>query len=122
MSAFTVRELGPNGSFGWVIQNNQFDHGEETDTNNLYAVVGDTITSIGSIPAREVIENEAMGCGKRCSNYSVELLIDSTVQNARFYPLISRASGVKDGRSFTKTYQVPFDMSSFRYLVPREIE
>ena len=121
VESLTVRELGPNGSYGWVIRLNEFGMGEEFDTNVLYAVIGDTATSIGSIPAHDY-QNAATYCGNRCSNYSVELLIDSTAKNARFYPLILRASGVKSGRPFNKTYRVPFDTSSFKYLVPNEIQ
>ena len=122
MNSFAVHELGPNESYGWIIQENEFGAGEEVDFNNLYAVFGDTIASIGSIPSRDIRENGATGCGDQCSDYSIELLVDSTAQNATFYPLILRVSGVKEGRPFNKTYRVPFDSSSFRYLVPREIE
>ena len=108
------------GSYGWVIRVDEFGTGAEYDTNNLYAVIGDIITSIGSIPFRMIYELD--GCGRRCSNYSIELRIDSSVKNAPFYPLVLRASGVKEGRPFNKTYRVPFDTSSFKYLVPHEIE
>ncbi len=120
--SFTVHELGPNASYGWVIQDEHGDHGEEFDTNNLYAVVGETVTSIGSIPSRDYANGAGSGCEKGCANYSIELLIDSTAQNVPFYPLILRASGIKEGQPFNKTYRVPFDSSSFKYLVPRELE
>lgn len=120
VTSFTIHELGPNGSYGWIIQDKEFGNGEEVDFNQLYAVIGDTITSIGSIPAR-FTDSEAH-CYQPCSNYSIDLLIDPTAQNARFYSLILRTSGIKDGQAFNKTYRVPFDTSSFKYLPPHEIE
>ena len=121
-TSFAVRELGPNNAYGWVIENDIFYGGRQWNFNEIYAVVGDTVTPIGSIPYR-YSENEASGCiQKRCSDYSIELLINSTVPNARFYPLVLRTTGSRKGKPFYKTYRVPFNEPAFKYVVPREID
>jgi hypothetical protein len=121
VESFTLRELGPNGSYGWVIHSGGAHGGKEYDFNDLYGVFGDTITAIGSIPSH-FAKTVGSDCdGKLCTDFSIKLLIDSTVPIAPFYPLILRVSGSKNGQPFNKTYQVPFDKSSFSYLIPQEL-
>ncbi len=119
--SFAVRELGPSGSYGWVILEDYFHSGRQIDFNHLYAIVGDTVTSIGLICSRYA-ENEAACVGERCSDYSIGVLIDATARSGRFYPLILRTSGVRQGRPFNKMHRIHFDESAFQYVAPREID
>ena len=117
--AISLRELGPNMTYGWVILEDGFSSGVQYDISHIYAVMSDNIASIGDIILRET-ENEGSGCDKVCSDYSTKLLIDPTAQNVRFYPLVLRASGIKKGQLFDRTYRVPFSKLAFKYVLPSD--
>ncbi|MFT3988979.1 hypothetical protein [Aestuariivirga sp.] len=118
---FKVRELGPNGNYGWTVDNGWAGMGIDQESTTIFASIGDTVTKIGVIPLHF---DERGNCdesgkniqtGKTCSDYSFELLFDAQELRERFYPIILKLSGSREGIPLDRTFQTTFDMSKFRY-------
>ena len=72
----------------WALSNSRFLFGAPINTSACqsraaYAPVGDDLPLIGVIPA-QYTENEAACVGKRCPDYSVNLVIDATARMLLF--------------------------------------
>jgi hypothetical protein len=121
--AISVRAIGPNDAYGWIITVRDSGTGETIGFFEVHAIVGDSVVLLTKIP--EHYDNLASGCESEkrphCTELSAELLIDSTVSSARYFPILSRFSGLKRGRSFSDTYRFTFDAASLKYLVPKNL-
>jgi hypothetical protein len=118
--AFSLRELGTNGSYGWIIKSDfESKGGEYYRWLTIYGVVGDMVTSLASITSyyEDPVDCKSEG-NQHCTNISVNLLFDAQSPSTTFYPLVLRASGIKQGRPFRNTYRVQFDGRSLKYLSP----
>lgn len=59
--------------------------------------------------------------GPRCTDISGDLAIDANSRAGTFYPLVLRASGVRQGRLFEDTYRFVFDERALKYTVPQNM-
>ena len=86
----------------------------------VYAPIGDTVALVGTFPEHF---DEQGNCdnGKNiqtqapCSDYSFELMFDSTKTADRFYPIILRLSGSRQGITLDQSFVVPFEPGKFKY-------
>jgi hypothetical protein len=116
---FAVRELGPNGRYGWIVKGEATGAGEHIESVTIYAIEGDGVVSLGSITTH--FDNNAGGCDGRCTDISGDVVIDakSSATADTFYPLVLRVAGVRQGRRpFKGTYRFLFDRQSFKYTTP----
>ena len=121
--AFAVRELGPHGSYGCLITTEYDDTGEATVGVSVYGVLGDRVVSLDSVTTRNATADD--GCSergdRRCTDISGDLVIDANSQGGTFYPLVLRASGVRQGRPFRGTYRFAFDEHAIKYVAPKNL-
>jgi len=120
--AFSVREIGPKGSNGWLIKTAYTQGGKTSVTVDIHGVVGDGVVPLGSV----ITDFDNSGdCGERglphCTNISGDLVIDANSRADTFYPLILRASGIRKGRAFKGTYRFVFDRHALQYTAPRNM-
>jgi hypothetical protein len=115
---FAVRELGPNGTYGWIAKSEDTGAGEHMESVTIYAIVGDGVVSLGSITTH--FDNNAGGCEGSCTDISGDVVIDAK-SSSIFYPLVLRVSGVRQKHMFKGTYGFVFDRHEFKYTVPPDV-
>jgi hypothetical protein len=117
---FSVREIGPNETFGWAASSGWSGQGITTEWTTIYAAIGDKVTAIGGVPSHFDDSGNCEGgkhlmSGEPCTDYSFELMFDSAYQSQRFYPLILRLTGSRKGVQYNDSFVVRFDESKFGY-------
>lgn len=122
-NAFSVRKLGPQGSYGWLIKNEHLASGAHFVTPLIYGVVGDSVVSLGDVTTH--IDTTAICTDTEspedCTDISGDFVIDANSPANTFYPLVLRASGFTQGRSFEGTYRFVFDERALKYTVPQNM-
>jgi hypothetical protein len=117
---FAVREIGPNDSYGWVANNGWMGQGIMISYSDVFAAVGDTVVDIGTLPAHydnsgNCEDDKVIGSGEPCSDYSSTVMFDSAQRNDRFYPVILKVTGSREGVAIDRTYSAKFDPNKLTY-------
>lgn len=118
--SFALREIGPNGTYGWVIQDGWMGQGHVITYSNIFAPVGDTVVSIGSIPSHydnsgNCEGGKVMGSETPCTDYSGELIFDSADTSGRFFPVILKVTGTREGTTLNQAATTKFDAGKLTY-------
>lgn len=118
--AVSVREIGPGGTYGWVIEDGWIAQGHVMTYSNIHAPIGDKIVRIGSIPSHydnsgTCEGGKVAGTETPCTNYSGELLFDSAGAVDRFYPLILTVTGTREGTTLNQAFTTTFDAGKLTY-------
>ena len=122
--SFAVREIGPNDTYGWVFSDGWVGQGHAISYSNIYAPIGDTIVGIGSLPnhydnSGNCEAGKVIGSETPCTDYSGELLFDSADTSARFFPIILKVTGTREGTTLNQAFTTTFDPGQLTY---RKIE
>ena len=120
-----LRLIGPNGNYGWTVDNFDFGQGVAIEATTIKGVIGDQVLSLGTVPKsfnndEDCEDNKTISSGEPCSDYKYEASFDTAKPN-RFSPIILRSTGVLKGDTYTKTFIVPFDEKTFLYQLPKEL-
>ena len=124
---FAVHRLGPGDNFGWAVKSSYGNQGTMIGSTTLFAIVGDQIRDIGSLP-ESFSESGSDNCSngmnettkRKCSDYSFETLFDSTSGTSHFAPVKLIASGVRLGEPLKGTYTLPFNENTLQYELPSD--
>ena len=124
--AFSVRKLGPQGSYAWLIKMEYGGFGSYSDVVQIYGVVGDGVVSLGSVTTRSRENDKGdescdLTDGPRCTDISGDLVIDANSPAGTFYPLVLRASGIRQGQPFESTDRFVFDERALKYMAPQNM-
>lgn len=122
--AFAVREIGPDDAYGWVATDGWMGQGHVLTSATIFAPVGDKVVNIGNIPdhydnSGNCENGKVMGSDVACTDYSSELIFDSADRSGRFYPIIVKVTGTREGVTIDKAFTTTFDPATFAY---RKIE
>jgi hypothetical protein len=122
--AFAVREIGPNETYGWVAEDGWMGQGVVITYNRIFAPVGDKVVQVGDLPSHydnsgNCEEGKVIGSDTPCTDYSGELLFDSAASASRFYPIILKVTGSREGVVIDRAFTTEFDPGTFSY---RKIE
>jgi len=117
---FTVREIGPNDTYGWVATGGWMGQGLTISSSDVFAAIGDTIASIGSLPNHfdnngNCEDDKVIGTGEPCSDYSFTFMFDSLSQNERFYPAVLKLTGTREGKFLDQNFITKFDPNKMTY-------
>ena len=118
--SFAVRQIGPNDTYGWTATSGWSGMGITILSTTIYAAIGDKVASIGTVPDHYDDQGNCdngtnLQSGAECTDYSFELMFDSQDQSQRFYPLVLKLSGSRQGVHYDQSFVVPFDPQKFRY-------
>lgn len=118
--AFAVREIGPNETYGWVATDGWMGQGHMLTSATIFAPVGDKIITIGNIPdhydnSGNCEDGKVIGSEVACTDYSSELIFDSADSSARFYPIIVKVTGTREGVTIDQAFTTKFDPGKFAY-------
>ena len=117
-----VRELGPNGAYGWVANLDEVHSGEQYRWSNVYGVVGDSVTLLTKITTHYANPMTCESEGQKfCIDLSVDFVFDARTSGSSFYPLVLRVSGIRNGKLFSGNYRVAFDGNSLTYPLPSKM-
>lgn len=117
---FEVRQIGPNDTYGWTATGGWSGMGITIESTTIYAPIGDKVVSIGTMPNHYDDEGNCDGgknlqSGAPCTDYSFELMFDPQDQSQRFYPIVLKLSGSRQGVLYDQSFTVPFDPQKYRY-------
>lgn len=117
---FSIREIGPNETYGWVATSGWMGQGHVITSSTIFATVGDTVVSIGNIPNHydnmgNCENSKIMGSETPCTDYSSTLLFDSSDQTSRFYPIIVKVQGTREGVVIDQTFTTKFNAGKLSY-------
>jgi hypothetical protein len=118
--SFAVREIGPDDTYGWVATDGWMGQGHLLTSATIFAPVGDTVANIGNIPdhydnSGNCENGKVMGSDVACTDYSAELIFDSADRSSRFYPIIVKVRGSREGVTIDQTFTTRFDTGKFAY-------
>lgn len=118
--AFAVREIGPNEAYGWVATDGWMGQGHMLTSATIFAPVGDKVVTIGNIPdhydnSGNCEDGKVIGSEVACTDYSSELIFDSADRSARFYPIIVKVTGTREGVIIDQAFTTKFDPGKFAY-------
>ncbi|MDB5556295.1 MAG: hypothetical protein JWL86_6279 [Rhizobium sp.] len=117
---FAVREIGPNESYGWVATSGWMGQGHVIMSSTIFATIGDTVVSIGDIPNHydnmgNCENGKIIGSDTACADYSSTLLFDSSDHGSRFFPVIVKVAGSREGAAIDQTFTKKFDPGTLSY-------
>ena len=117
---FSVREIGPNDTYGWVASSGWSGQGHTIASSTIFTAIGDTVVSLGNIPDHydnmgNCENGKVMGQDIACTDYSSTLLFDSTDQGNRFFPIIVKVEGTREGAVIDQTFTTKFDATKLSY-------
>lgn len=117
---FALREIGPEETYGWVATDGWMGQGVVIQNSTILAAVGDKIVSIGTIPVHydnsgNCEDGKVIGSDTPCTDYSAELLFDSANKSGRFFPVIMKLKGSREGVTLDKTFNTTFDLDKLTY-------
>lgn len=118
--AFAIREIGPDETHGWVATDGWMGQGHMITSATIFAPVGDKVVSIGNIPdhydnSGNCENGKVIGSDTPCTDYSAELIFDSADKASRFFPVIVKVTGSREGVPIDKAFTTRFDPGSFTY-------
>jgi hypothetical protein len=117
---FELRQIGPDDTYGWLATSGWMGQGHNITSATIFAARGQDIVSLGDIPNHydnqgNCENGKVLGSGKPCTDYSAELTFDTSDQSARFYPVIMKIAGAREGVTLDQTFTTTFDEQSFTY-------
>jgi hypothetical protein len=117
---FAVREIGPGETYGWVATSGWMGQGIVIESSAIFTAVGDKVVSIGDIPSHydnsgNCENGKVLGSDTPCTDYSAELLFDSADKGGRFFPVIMKVTGTREGVTLDKTFTTTFDTDKLTY-------
>lgn len=117
---FAVREIGPNETYGWVATDGWMGQGHVITSATVFAAVGDKVVSIGNFPnhydnSGNCENGKVIGGDVACTDYSAEILFDSTDGASRFFPVIMKVAGTREGVTLDQAFTTKFDPNKFSY-------
>lgn len=118
--SFAVREIGPDDAYGWVATDGWIGQGHMLTSATIFAPVGDKVVNIGNIPdhydnSGNCENGKVIGSDVACTDYSSELIFDSADRSARFYPIIVKVTGTREGVTIDQAFTTRFDAGKFAY-------
>lgn len=118
--AFALRAIGPDEAYGWVATEGWSGQGHVITSATIFAVVGDRVVSIGKIPnhydnSGNCEDGKVMGTDTACTDYSAEILFDSDDRSGRYFPVIMKVTGIREGSTLDQTFTTTFDPGKFSY-------
>jgi hypothetical protein len=121
--AFTLRRIGQDDLYGWVIETGYTGQGYTYLSHFIHAPIGDRIIEIGSMPAGfdDLGNCDDNGTnlmnGEKCTAYSVSL---DFVENAaaKLYDAVMRYSGYRHGETIDPVFTAKFDDATLAYELP----
>jgi hypothetical protein len=122
-NSVTVHRLGSNGAYGWVAELGYDHSGVDQRWVQVYHVIGHSVTLLTTIMS---YYSNAGACDPAdavapCTALSVKYAFETHSSANSFYPIILRVSGIKNKRPFRGNYRLVFDMSSHKYLSPKNM-
>lgn len=117
---FAVREIGPDDTYGWVATDGWMGQGHVIQNSTVLTPIGDKVVSIGNFPVHydnsgNCENGKVIGSETPCTDYSAELLFDSADKAARFYPVIMKVTGTREGVTLDKAFTTSFDPGKLTY-------
>lgn len=117
---FKLRQIGPDDTYGWLATNGWMGQEHNITSATVFAARGEDIVSLGDIPNHydnqgNCENGRTIDGGKPCTDYSAELSFDTSDQSARFYPVIMKITGAREGVTLDQTFTTTFDDHTFTY-------
>lgn len=117
---FELRRIGPDDSYGWLATSGWMGQGHNITSATIFAARGEDIVSLGDIPNHydnqgNCDNGKTIDDGKPCTDYSAELSFDASDNGSRFYPVIMKVTGSREGVTLDQTFKTTFDEQSFTY-------
>jgi len=121
---FELRQIGPDDTYGWLATNGWMGQGHHITSATIFTARGEDIVSLGDIPNHydnqgNCENGKTIDSGMPCTDYSAELSFDTSDKSSRFYPVIMKVTGAREGVTLDQTFTAKFDDQSFTY---RKIE
>lgn len=118
--SFSVREIGPDETYGWVATDGWVGQGHVITSATIFAPVGDSVVDIGGVPNHydnmgNCENGKVIGSDVACTDYSAEILFDSADASRRFYPIIMKVRGSREGVAIDRAFTARFDPGKFKY-------
>lgn len=113
----SVRTIGAGDAKGWVVEVFDMGQGITVTLNQVHAVIGDQVRTIGVLP--KSYSNDGTECESKCTEVQLQATFDTSKPD-RFSPVILRTSGQLDGEVFSRTFVAAFDEKSFSYVLPAD--
>lgn len=114
----SVRTIGAGNAKGWVVEVFDMGQGITVTQNQIHAVIGDQVRTIGTLP--KTYSDAETECEAKCTDVQLQETFDTSKPD-RFSPVILRSSGLLKGELFDKTFVAVFDEAQFRYVLPADI-
>lgn len=117
---FAFREIGPDETYGWVATSGWMGQGHVISSAKIFAARGKEIAAIGDIPnhydnSGNCENGKVLGSDKPCTDYSAELSFDMSDKSSRFYPIIMKVKGTREGVALDQTFTTTFDSARSSY-------
>jgi hypothetical protein len=117
---FELRQIGPNETYGWLATNGWMGQGHNISAATIFAARGEDIVSLGDISNHydnqgNCENGKTIDSGKPCTDYSAEISFDTSDTASRFYPVIMKITGTREGEALDETFTTSFDEQSFTY-------
>jgi hypothetical protein len=118
--SFAIREIGPGDTYGWVAKQSWMGQGHLIENAVIFTAIGDKIVSVGDVPVHydnggNCENNVVIGSTTPCTDYSADVLFDPADAGARFFPLVMKVTGSREGTTLDSTFRTSFDPSSLKY-------
>jgi hypothetical protein len=114
----SVRTIGAGDAKGWVVEVFDMGQGITVTLNQVHAVIGDQVRTIGVLP--KSYSNDGTECDTKCTDVQLQATFDTSKPD-RFSPVVLRSSGQVNGEIFSKTFVAEFDEKSFSYVLPADV-
>lgn len=117
---FELRKIGPDDSYGWLATSGWMGQGHNITSVSIFTARGEEIVRLGDIPNHydnqgNCENGKTINDGKPCTDYSAELSFDASDNGSRFYPVIMKVAGSREGATLDQTFATTFDEQSFTY-------
>ena len=117
---FELRQIGPDDTYGWLATNGWMSQGHLITSATIFTARGENIVSLGDIPNHydnqgNCENGKTINDGKPCTDYSAALTFDTSGKSSRFYPVIMKITGTREGMTLDQTFTTIFDDQSFAY-------
>lgn len=117
---FELRRIGPDDTYGWLATSGWMGQGHLITSATIFTARGKDIVSLDDIPNHydnqgNCENGKIIGDGKPCTDYSAELSFDASDKSSRFYPVVMKVTGSREGTTLDQTFTTRFDEQSFTY-------
>jgi hypothetical protein len=122
--SITVRQLGPNGAYGWVEAEDVWiagHGGPEVRGVGVYGVIGNSVKGLTWITSYYSDSGTAEEIREKETTLSTKYAFDLHSSASLFYPIMLQVSGIRKGRPFRGNYRLVFDYKSLTYVTPENM-